>query len=271
MDVLIVIPARYASSRFPGKPLALLKGVGGAKKSLVQRTWEVASSVSHRPMRAVVATDDFRILAEVERFGGDVVLTSSACRNGTERCAEVVKQLDTEFDVVVNLQGDAPLTPPRIIDELLAHLREADETTGVATPVIRSDANSFSSLMEDRDAGRIGATTAVFDKFGRGLYFSKEILPKIPPGLVTSSEGGDPPLVYHHIGVYAYRLSALERYSTAEPGRLERLEGLEQLRFLEEGISIDCVEVRLRRGFWEVNNPGDIPKVESLLESRGIK
>jgi len=267
MSVLIVIPARYESSRFPGKPLALLKGAGGVRKTLVQRCWEAALSVSHRPVRVVVATDDSRIFKAVQGFGGQAIMTSTTCRNGTERCAEAAAALGSGFEIIVNLQGDAPLTPPGIIDQLISHLEKESNDAGVVTPVIRTDPQSYRSLISDRKAGRVGATTVVFNKSGRALYFSKEIIPRTKEAIPRNHLLP----IFHHLGVYAYLSGALIWYATATPGTLEAIEGLEQLRFLEEGIAVDCVEVELSTSFWEVNNPGDVAVVEALLESGGIE
>ena len=121
MAVLVAIPARYASSRYPGKPLVPLTGATGLAKSLIRRSWEAAKQVSGVD-RVVVATDDDRIRAEAEGFGAEVVMTSPDCRNGTERCAEVSRALGDGYEIVVNLQGDAPLTPPWFVEALVRGL-----------------------------------------------------------------------------------------------------------------------------------------------------
>lgn len=263
MSVLIVIPARHASTRFPGKPLVPLRGAGGAAKTLVQRSWEAARAVPDT--RVVVATDDARIESHARDFGAEVVMTSSACRNGTERCAEVARILDHR-DIIVNLQGDAPLTPPWFVEELVAGLR-ARPAMDVATPVLRSDGAHLAGLLDDRRAGRVGGTTAVMGLDGRALYFSKEVI----PFLARAYGPDDDTPVFHHVGVYAYRRAALAAYAEWAPGVLESLEGLEQLRFLEHGAPVLCVEVEARgRAFWEVNNPEDVPRVESMLAAMGI-
>ncbi|MBE0553043.1 MAG: NTP transferase domain-containing protein, partial [Rhodobacteraceae bacterium] len=135
MSVLVAIPARYASTRYPGKPLVSLKGPDG-EKTLIRRSWEAAVAVRGVD-RVVVATDDARIADHAAGFGAEVVMTSSACQNGTERCAEVAAALPG-YEVVVNLQGDAPLTPAWFVEELVAGLR-ADPGADIATPVLRCD------------------------------------------------------------------------------------------------------------------------------------
>lgn len=259
MPVLIAIPARYASTRYPGKPLVELRGADGTSKSLIRRSWDAAMAVRGID-RVVVATDDVRIRDAARAFGAEVIMTSADCRNGTERCAEVSQQLPGH-DIVVNLQGDAPLTPPWFIEDLVAGLRAAPDAD-LATPVLRTDGRALNGLLADRRAGRVGGTTAVFGAEGRALYFSKEVLPFTSR---TYAEDEATP-VFHHVGVYAFRPDALAAYASWPPGPLEELEGLEQLRFLEQGKSVLCVEVAARgRLFWELNNPQDVPRIEAML------
>ena len=266
MSVLIVIPARYASTRYPGKPLVPLTGATGVEQSLIERSWRAALSVAGVD-RVVVATDDDRIKAASEAFGAEVVMTSDTCANGTERCAEAHQALGGVHEMVVNLQGDAPLTPPWFIEDLVAGLRAAP-SADIATPVLRCDGATLNGFLEDRQAGRVGGTTAVFGAGGRALYFSKELIP-FTPGPYADR---DAPPVFHHVGVYAYRPGALADYPSLEAGPLETLEGLEQLRFLEHGRQILCVEVDARgRQFWELNNPSDVPKLESMMAEMGIE
>lgn len=261
--VVIVIPARYGSTRFPGKPLVGLKGMDGSEKSLVQRCWEAARRVRD-VSRVVVATDDDRIADHIAGFGGEALRTSIRCGNGTERCAEALASLD-DFDLVINLQGDAPLTPPDFVEALIAAMRDKPEDS-VATPVLRCDKETLARFREDRAAGLVGGTTAVFARDRRALYFSKEVVP-YSDALAAEAT----PCVFHHVGLYAYRLAALTAYRSWAVGPLERIEGLEQLRFLENGVSIRCVEVEARgRPFWEVNNPIDVGRVERALAAAGI-
>ena len=262
MSVLIAIPARYASTRYPGKPLVSLRGPDG-DKTLIRRSWEAAMAVRGVD-RVVVATDDARIRDHAEGFGAEVVMTSSDCQNGTERCAEVAALLP-EFAVVVNLQGDAPLTPAWFVEDLVAGLL-ADPVADIATPVLRCEGRMLAGLLADRRAGRVGGTTAVFGAAMRAMYFSKEVIP------FTNKTYGDDEAtpVFHHVGVYAYRRQALAAYPTWPVGPLERLEGLEQLRFLEQGRQVLCVEVAAKdRQFWELNNPSDVPVIEAMMAAMG--
>lgn len=262
MKSVIFIPARYASSRYPGKPLVELTGADGVKKSLIQRSWEAAKAVDG--VDAVyVLTDDDRIRDASLAFGADVLMTSSDARNGTERCAEGLAQLDEQPDVVVNLQGDAPLTPAWFIEDLLAAVA-ADEEVQMATPVLRCDKETLTNFVTDRLNSRVGGTTAAIRPDGKALYFSKEVLPYV-------GSLDNPPEVWHHVGVYAYRPKALAAYGSWPEGPLEKAEGLEQLRFLENGWPITCVPVEGRgRVFWELNNPIDVERIEAVLKQEGL-
>ncbi|MEM7239140.1 MAG: manno-octulosonate cytidylyltransferase [Pseudomonadota bacterium] len=265
MSVVVMIPARYASVRYPGKPLVPLTGADGQAKTLIERSWEAARAAGGID-EIYVTTDDERIRAASEGFGARVAMTSEECANGTERCAEAIETLGIAPEIVVNLQGDAPLTPPWFVEALVGAMR-ADPAIQVATPVLRCDHESYESFAADRRAGRVGATTVVFGNTMDALYFSKEIVPYLarPPA------PGAPVPVFHHVGIYAYRPAALALYRSAVPGPLEGLEGLEQLRFLENGVAVRCVEVEARgRAFWELNNPVDVERIEAVLKAEGL-
>lgn len=264
MSVLIAIPARFASTRYPGKPLVALRGADGTAKTLIQRSWEAAMAVRGVD-RVVVATDDDRIRHAAEDFGAEVVMTSVDCRNGTERCADVLDRINDRFEIVVNLQGDAPLTPAWFVEDLIAGLR-GNAWAQVATPVLRADGRTLSGFLDDRRAGRVGGTTAVFGADNRALYFSKEVIPFVGKNYAADAETP----IFHHVGVYAYRPEALRSYMGWPIGHLESLEGLEQLRFLENGEPMLCVEVDARgRQFWELNNPEDVPRIERMMKEMG--
>ncbi|MBR9650091.1 3-deoxy-manno-octulosonate cytidylyltransferase [Thalassovita aquimarina] len=261
MKTVILIPARYASTRYPGKPLAELTLPSGEKKSLIRLSWEAANRVKGVDEIHVV-TDDDRIRDHAEGFGASVIMTSPEAENGTARCAEALDKGHVEADLVVNLQGDAPLTPEWFVEDLIAAMKQ-DPEAQVATPVLQCDALTYGHFTEDRKEGRVGGTTAVFDAKGRALYFSKEVLPYIDPGKVPEH---DIP-VYHHVGVYAYRPAALRAYTSWPISQLEVLEGLEQLRFLVNDTTVRCVVVEGRgRVFWELNNPEDVDRINSVLK-----
>jgi 3-deoxy-manno-octulosonate cytidylyltransferase (CMP-KDO synthetase) len=261
-EYAIVIPARYASTRYPGKPLAQLVGVRGEAKPLILRSWEGAAAVAG-PARVFVATDDERIADAVRAFGGQVVMTSPDCRNGTERCAEAIRRIGAK--VVVNWQGDAPLTPAFMIEELVAALA-ADPEAAMATAAVRCSPHVYAHLAADAAAGRVGGTTVVTDRRGRALYFSKRLLPHVPEAALARAHEA----TLLHLGLYAYRADALAAYAALEPTPLEELEGLEQLRFLEAGLAVRVVA--FDPPGWspiELNNPEDVPVIEAILKERG--
>ncbi len=262
MKTAIIIPARFASQRFLGKPLVPLLGATGQSKTLIQRTWEAAAQVENIA-QLIVTSDDQRILDHAKAFGAQVMASSDKAKNGSERCAELVDQLQPDIDLIINFQGDSPLTPPDFVTAIITAMAQCD--AAMATPVLRCDAQTLTQFCDDRKAGKTGGTTAVFDKNNHALYFSKEILP------FFDGHQKPPPPVFHHVGLYAYRPDALKRYLAWPQTRLEISEGLEQLRFLENGAKIRCVEVEAKeRVFWEVNNPVDVKRVEMALAQMGV-
>lgn len=244
MRILGVIPARYGSSRFPGKPLIDLKG-----KTMIQRVYEGARK-SGMLTDLVVATDDQRIFDEVVRFGGKVVMTGIEHQTGTDRCAEVIRQLDESFDVVINIQGDEPLVDPRQLDSLLAVFEDA--SVEIATLASRSI-----TLEEVVNPNRI---KLVIDHTHKALYFSRSPIPNF------ANAKGEPLDVYpylRHIGLYAYRSEVLRRISQLEPTQLERVESLEQLRWLYHGYAIKVVETTIETP--NIDVPEDVEKVLEFL------
>lgn len=264
MTTVIVVPARFASTRYPGKPLVSLKGAGGISKPLIRRSWEAACAVPGVD-QVVVATDDSRIADAARGFGAEVAMTPQSARNGTERCAAALGAVG-DADIIVNLQGDAPLTPPAFVTALIEAM-EADPAVAVATPALRVTPEIHRRLLGDQQAGRVGGTTVAIGANGDGLYFSKAVIPH-----VAASALGDPRLpVFLHIGVYVYRRAALENYAALAPTPLELLEGLEQLRFIEHGQAMRVVEVA-PPGYdiWELNNPEDVAPIEAALAARDL-
>jgi 3-deoxy-manno-octulosonate cytidylyltransferase (CMP-KDO synthetase) len=255
----IIIPARFASTRYPGKPLARLRGAGGTERTLIEWTWRVAQAVPG-VSSILVATDDERIADEVARFGGRVAMTPAVCANGTERCAAALSTLPVRPDIIVNLQGDALLTPPNIIAALIRQTAEEPELP-VATPAIVCTEAMVKHLLDDRAAGRVGGTTVVFNARADALYFSKNVIPYVPEGAFVP--------VHLHLGVYAYRPEALTAYVATPPSMLEQVEGLEQLRFLDAGVRMGIVPCDKPDGpILELNNPGDVPLIEQELRRR---
>lgn len=240
---VIIIPARYGSSRFPGKPMQMINGA-----PLIVQTWRAARETG---LTCYVATDDERI-ANVSRFVGADVIHTGACNNGTERCAEAALKLG-HTGPVVNWQGDSPLVPAEWIHQMIMMRDEVD--AAVVTPVQLCGMEQTRSLRDDYAFGKPGGTMAVFDAAFQALYFSKAPIPSGGP-------------LWQHIGIYCYSAAALAQYGR-EPSQHERSEGLEQLRFLERRIPIICEPVT-GDPIWEVNNPHDVAIVErKLMERRG--
>src|SRR5690349_13014341 len=259
MNAVILIPARYASSRYPGKPLVPLKGATGSVKPLIQRSVEAARRVKG-VSGVFVVTDDERIAEACAPAKVGVIMTSPECRNGTERCAEALAQLH-EPDLVINFQGDALLTPAGFVEALIARM-ENDRDALVATPAMRLRSSEVRALQAEEAAGRVGGTSVVTNDVGHALYFSKRLIPYLP----AASLGDQMSPVRLHVGIYAYRPEALERYIATPASELEELEGLEQLRFLASGVPVAVVDVQTPPyALRELNNPEDVAPIEQAL------
>lgn len=248
MKVSVLIPARMAATRFPGKPLFKILG-----KPMIQ--WVYERTRHSMAQRVVVATDSREILRTVREFGGEAAMTSADHQNGTSRIAEVARGMDT--DLVINVQGDEPAIHPEainaVVKPLLADPGVAMST--LATPII---------LEEDYLDPNI--VKVVLDKGGRALYFSRAPIPFTRPGLIPSTRSADPYL--RHIGVYGFRKAFLMDYVREPPCELERVECLEQLRALYMGARIQ-VEFSQYPSVG-VDTPADVKKVEMLLKKEGV-
>lgn len=265
MSATILIPARFQSTRYPGKPLVELKGARGAAKSLIQRSYEAARRIAGIN-QVFVITDDDRIADACAKFGARVIMTSPECRNGTERCAEALGQLH-DPQLVINFQGDALLTPPGFVEALISRMA-SDRDALVATPALQLRSDEVRALQAEEAAGRVGGTSVVVDAQGHALYFSKRLIPYLPAGALD----GEMAPIRLHVGVYAYRPEALERYVATPVSDYEALEGLEQLRFLVAGVPIAVVEVATPPfGLRELNNPEDVAPIEQALIEAGLE
>jgi 3-deoxy-manno-octulosonate cytidylyltransferase (CMP-KDO synthetase) len=265
VNTVILIPARYQSSRYPGKPLVGLKGAGGASKPLIQRSVEAARRVPG-VSGVFVTTDDERIADACTPFGVGVIMTSPECRNGTERCAEALSSLH-DPDLVINFQGDALLTPSSFVEALISRMHEHSDAL-VATPAMRLRSDEARTLQAEEAAGRVGGTSVVTDNHGYALYFSKRLIPHLPR---RALDGVMSP-VRLHVGVYAYRPEALERYVATPVSELESLEGLEQLRFLAARVPVAVEEVETPPfALRELNNPEDVAPIEQALAEAGLE
>lgn len=249
MKVVGIIPARYASTRFPGKPLALIKG-----KPMIQRVYEQA--LKAKLDAVVVATDDARIADAVMDFGGQYVMTSPNHRSGTDRCREALDLLENQYDAVINIQGDEPFIDPRQIG-MMRDLISRDDTLLA----------SLAKRIEDEDELFSPNTVkVVMDKKGNALYFSRNPIPFMRN--VDREDWLGKGVFYKHIGIYAYKAETLRQIAEMQPSTLEMAESLEQLRWLENGL-------RIRMGITQEENvsidePSDIDKAERFAENQTI-
>ena len=239
MKVLGIIPARYNSSRFPGKPLVDLKG-----KSMIQRVYEGAKK-SNMLDRLIVATDDNRIVDEVIRFGGEVTMTKSTHTSGTERCAEISNKLK-EYDIIINIQGDEPLVNSNQLDQLIDVFK--DKKIQIATLGIET-----SEIKEIENSNRI---KIVCDVNNNAMYFSRSVIPFNREKHINQN-------YLRHIGLYAYRSNTLQEICEIAPSEIEKTESLEQLRWLYYGYTIYVLETDIETP--NIDSPDDLKAVIKLL------
>jgi 3-deoxy-manno-octulosonate cytidylyltransferase (CMP-KDO synthetase) len=245
MSALVVIPARFASVRFPGKPLALIAG-----KPMIQHVYEGASRA--KGVEAVlVATDDARIQQAVEAFGGQAVMTSPSARSGTDRVAEVARA--HRSDVVINVQGDEPLIQPDMISPLVAFL-----TAHVAVPM----ASLMTPLRNAADLANPNVVKVIVDVDGYALYFSRAAIPYERASTSALRR-------FKHLGIYGYQRHFLLQFPSLEPTPLEQAEQLEQLRALERGYRIKLLETA--RDSIGVDTPADVKTVEAMLHNAAAR
>jgi 3-deoxy-manno-octulosonate cytidylyltransferase (CMP-KDO synthetase) len=258
VESAIVIPARYASTRFPGKPLAFING-----QSLIHRMWCIAMAVPSVD-QVYVATDHEDIARHVEGFGGQVIMTAETCENGTERVYDAIRKIKKTPDIIINLQGDAVLTPPFVIDALASAMQE-NTNINFATLATVLNSQQHAQMQMQLNQGVVGGTTVVVDQNNDALYFSRYILPFIKEKNVAV-----PSVFYRHIGLYGYRFDTLNTYVYLKPSPLEQVEGLEQLRALENGIKIKVVLVDYQgRSDWAIDTPEDVDIVENIIYREG--
>lgn len=249
MKFIAIIPARYASTRFPGKPLAVLGG-----KTVIQRVYEQVAGVLDE---AVVATDDERIYEAVKAFGGKVEMTSTAHRSGTDRCYEAYCKQGTAYDVVVNVQGDEPFIRPEQLLALKACFD--DPATEIATLVKPFAAEDGVAALENPNSPKV-----VLDGSNRALYFSRSVIPYLRN--VPREEWLTQHTFYKHIGIYAFRAEVLKAVTALPQSSLELAESLEQLRWLENGYKIG-VGITSTETIG-IDTPEDLAKAEAFLKSR---
>lgn len=243
MKILGVIPARYASSRFPGKPLVTIKGI-----SMIQRVYEQAQK-SQQLSSIVVATDDNRIYNHVLGFGGKAVMTKENHPSGTDRCFEALQLQNETYDYVINIQGDEPFIDPSQINALAA---TCDGETELATLMIPVDNHE---VLFDK-----GEVKIVLNDKQEALYFSRMVIPYIKG--IDEKEWYKHHNYYRHVGLYAYRVNVLKKITQLNPSSLEQAESLEQLRWLEHGFKIKCAITHFDSHC--IDTPEDIEKVIKL-------
>lgn len=245
MKVVGIIPARYNSTRFPGKPLAMIKG-----KTMIQRVCEQAWK--SKLDAVVVATDDIRIADEVLKFGGKYVMTDPRHQSGTDRCCEAVQMIEEQYDAVINIQGDEPFIDPRHID-LLVDMISRDDTQ-LASLVKRVE--------EAEDLFGSSKVKVVMDKTGKALYFSRNPIPFMQN--VAHEKWLQKGRFYQHIGIYAYKTETLYQIAKMQPSALEQAESLEQLRWLENGLSIRMAVVAGES--LSIDTPDDLAKAREMAQ-----
>lgn len=246
-QVVGIIPARFASSRFEGKPLVPLLG-----KPMIQRTWERAKLATTLD-QLVVATDDEKIAECCRGFGADVIMTSESCRNGTERCNEALKKLRKNFDIVVNIQGDEPLIEPEIIDGVVKALQAAPDA--VFSTAVTS--------LKPEDASDPNRVKCIVDNRGYAIYFSRGLIPYNKSGKVN------PHFPYFlHLGIQSYDAQFLRIYPELSPTPLQLEEDLEQLKVLENGYKMKVIKVDHEAH--GVDTPEDVDKIESFMRERNL-
>ena len=247
MKFLGIIPARYESSRFPGKPLADISG-----KSMIQRVYEQASK-SKKISDVVVATDDERIQSHVTSFGGKVLLTNKDHQSGTDRCAEITRLLSENFDVCINIQGDEPFIEPEQIDQL-CQVFYKETNTQIATLI-------KPSVLGD-DVKNPNKVKVVINKFGQAIYFSRSPIP-----FQRNKKQNSNTAYYFHLGIYAYRQKVLNEIVLLPPSFLETTESLEQLRWIENGYIIKTISTNYNP--ISIDTPADLEKALQHLKHNG--
>ncbi len=266
MKFAIAIPARYASTRFPGKPLALING-----KTMLQRVVETARRAAEDfdDIEVFVTTEDKRIADHAAEIDIPCIQTPPSCPTGSDRVLSALRQLSTWPDFIVNLQGDAPFTPPSIIKKMFQAFEE-NPNAEVITPVHQLSWQDLDRLRQSKSQTPFSGTTAVINAQGRALWFSKNILPAIRKEQVMRQENELSP-VHQHIGLYGFRSEILEKFCTLDQGIYEQIEGLEQLRMLENGIHVQTIKLDLAEGTIQsgIDSPEDIERAERFLFEHG--
>ena len=246
MKIVGIIPARYGSSRFPGKPLAMIKG-----KTMIQRVCEQAWKSKLDDV--VVATDDIRIADEVLKFGGKYVMTDPRHQSGTDRCCEALEILEEQYDAVINIQGDEPFIDPQHINLLVDMISRDDTQLASLVKRIEDEEELFGS----------NKVKVVMDKSGNALYFSRNPIPYMRN--VAHEKWLQKGCFFQHLGIYAYKAATLRQIATMQPTALELAESLEQLRWIENGLAIRMAIVEADS--LAIDSPADLAKAIEMAQN----
>jgi 3-deoxy-manno-octulosonate cytidylyltransferase (CMP-KDO synthetase) len=266
MKTIIVIPARFASTRLPGKPLVMISG-----QTMLQRVVRLSQAAADglENVAVVVATDDERIRRHCFELGVESLMTPPELLSGTDRVAQAISQMQDKPDFILNMQGDAPLTPPDLLRAMIKAF--VASPCDAVTPVVQLTWNQLDKLRQSKLATPFSGTTVAFDEnSGDAYWFSKMIIPAMRKEDELRSKSDMSP-VFRHIGLYGYSLEMLEKYTNLPESTFEKLEGLEQLRLLEHGYTIRCVPIDFkgRANMSGIDSPEDITRAEELIAKHG--
>lgn len=273
MKIMIGIPARYGSTRFPGKPLAMINGKTMLSR-VVNKARRASKSLnelaSYIDVSYFVTTDDQRIADHATNdLDADVIMTPASCKTGTDRLLAAIRQLDEWPEFIINLQGDAPFMPIVVIEALIKYYIKNPEVS-VVTPLHHLNWESLDALRESKKVSPFTGTTAIVNQYGEAVWFSKSIMPAMRDE-AKMREAGEPCPVFQHMGIYGYTPQTLEKFCSLPQSHYEKIEQLEQLRFIENGIPINTLQVEVGKGLIQsgIDTPEDVKAAEEFLATRG--
>lgn len=264
MKIAIIIPARYGSTRFPGKPLTAIAG-----ETMLSRVVNIGREVQkkHPDIYMAVATEDSRIEKHCNEIGVDCLMTSDNCATGSDRVLEAIEKTGDQFDFVLGLQGDAPFTPVAALTKMITAVQN-NQNIQVITPVVPLRWEELDALRTQKQTTPFSGTTAIIDKNNQAKWFSKNIIPAIRKEETYRTSEFSP--VHQHIGLYGFRVETLKQFVALPQGRYEQLEGLEQLRLLENDIPIHTVTLNIAAGLAQagIDSPEDVERAEKMLAAQ---
>ncbi len=264
VETLIVIPSRYGSTRFPGKPLADISG-----QTMLQRVAAQARAAAAIIPNAafVVATDDGRIADHCAAIDAPCLMTDPAAPSGSDRALEAADIFAPDCEFIINLQGDAPFTPVHYLTKTAEALTQ--DKAEAATPCIRLDWAGLDALRDAKHKSPTSGTTCVMDRDGNALWFSKTIIPAMRDEAALRKQSALSP-VHRHVGLYGFTRNALKKFTETPASHYEKIEGLEQLRMLENGMSVRCVFVEAQKiSTGGIDTPADLDRLNAMIEEHG--